>query len=112
MPQRLSTALGVTHRALVEQGAFDGFTDVASLLYVDPHLLPDSSQRELKGSTARFEAYFNDVLKLLTASKQKGDLPWKEARKRLTFPETKSIGLGYTKVAWVVELSVQRWRRN
>jgi hypothetical protein len=97
MPQRLSKALGVTHRNLIKQGAFDGFTDVDSRLYVDPHLLGSSKQKELAGATQRFDDYFENVLKLLLASSTRGDLPWVEAKKRLTFPETPYVALGYTK---------------
>jgi hypothetical protein len=97
VPTRVSKAFGVPHKALVKQGAFDAFIDVDSLLYVDPHLIGQSSQPELSGSVARFEVYFSDVLRLLKASRKPSDLPWKEAWRRLTFREIPYVALGYAK---------------
>jgi hypothetical protein len=96
MPTRLSEAIGVTHKALITEGAFDSFIDVDSLLYIDPHLLASSSAKELSGSAERFKKYFNAVLKLLKVSKTRGDLAWKQATTRLTFRELPYIALGYT----------------
>ncbi len=87
----------MTHRVLIRQGAFDAFVDVDSLLYVDPHLLPVSSHAEVATSTGRFESHFRDVLRLLKASKVDGDAAWSEACRRLTFPETPFVALGYAK---------------
>lgn len=97
MPTRISKALGVSHAALIAEGAFDGFIDVDSLLYVDPHLLARTRCPELAGAVKRFEGHFRDVLRLLRASKSPADVAAREAARRLQFPELSNTGLGYSK---------------
>lgn len=97
MPRRISTVLGVSAEDLRNTGAFNGFVDVDSRLYVDPHLLSSSSTPELSNARVQFENHFKNVLKLLKASKSTGDIFWKQARRMLTFKEVPHTGLGYSK---------------
>jgi hypothetical protein len=97
MPTPVSAAIGTTHQSLEAAGAFDAFVDVDSRLYVDPHLLADTRLPELKGSYARFQKHFADVVSILRASKQRGDFFFKKAAEQLVFREIGNTGLGYAK---------------
>src|SRR5206468_6160532 len=78
-------------------GAFDGFVEVDSRLYVDPHLLEASAAPELNGARKTFETHFEKVLKLLKQSKRPEDIFWVEARQLLTFKEVPQTALGHGK---------------
>jgi hypothetical protein len=96
MPKRISRAIGTTHAALSKQRAFDGFVDVDSKVYVDPHLLEKCEEPEFAESRKKLDAYFRDVLKLLKAAKIEGDIAWREALRRMHFAEVSATGLGHT----------------
>jgi len=95
MPRRYHEALNITPSALRRIGAFDGFVDLDSEFYVDPRLLGKSRIPELRTAFPRLKVHFRKALKLLRASKQKGDRFWDEAVKLLLFPEVSHTGLGY-----------------
>ena len=96
MATRISDALGIDHNLLGATGAFDACIDVDSRLYVDPHLLQAASTPELQASYATFLRHFADVIRLVKASQHVGDRMWREARAKLTFPELRGVGLGFS----------------
>lgn len=96
MTDRLSTALEVSHEALDGAGVFDRFVDIDSLLYVDPHLLRGSKAPEIIKAADTLESYWEDTVLILRRIRVEGDVPWRWAKRRLTFPENSNIGLGYT----------------
>lgn len=98
MPKRISEVINTATRDLEREGAFDGFVDIDSRLYVDPALLEKSGAPELSGAYSHFEDYFRDVLRLLLAAKreQKSDPMFREAVERLTFPESEFTALGFS----------------
>jgi hypothetical protein len=97
MPKRLSEVFGVDPRVWQSTGAFDGFIDVDAQLHIDPHLISSSKVPELSGARQRFDAHFENVLKLLSASGRIMDPIFREAVRRLTFHEIPNTGLGYAK---------------
>lgn len=97
MPTPLSKVLGVTHDQLVAQGAFDGFVDVDSRLYVDPHLLSETPIPELQQSHGRFRHHFEQVLRVLKAAAGRPPAFREAAIELLTFHELPNTGLGYAK---------------
>jgi hypothetical protein len=99
MAIRYSEVLEVTEKQLEDAGAFNGFVDIDSKFYVDPHLLKNASIPELKTADATFKNHFLKVQKLLLLSKSSEDRFYATASKLLIFEETKWIGLGYSKTA-------------
>lgn len=70
--------------------------NVDTNLFIDPLLLQYSSHPEIHdGGRATYEAHFEQVIKLLLASKRIGDPAWKAAERLLRFPEVKGTCLGY-----------------
>jgi hypothetical protein len=97
MARRIDEVLGTTEKILKKAGVFNGFVDLDSELYVDPNLLKSAKTPELAGSYKKFVKYFEDVVRLLDASKAAGDRFFKQATKRLVFREEKISALGYSK---------------
>lgn len=95
MPSRLSTFLKVRRSALAKHGVFDALIGIDSRLFLDPLLLKRLKIPELKDSRKHFEDYFQRILLLLTHSKQRSDIAWREAERRLVFGETQGVSLGY-----------------
>lgn len=97
MPTPISKVLGVSHENLVAQGAFDGFVDVDSRLYVDPHLLHSTKAPALAGARERFRDYFANVIRVLQAAHGRHPAFRAQATRLLTFREVPNTGLGYAK---------------
>lgn len=95
MAQPLSSYLGVRSIDLTRRGVLDSIVGVDTHLFVDPHLLRRSRIPEFRRSGARIERYFQDVVRLLRASRRREDVAWREARRRLTFPELRGVSIGY-----------------
>ncbi len=95
MPISVSQHIGVSPEAFAETGAFDAILDVDSRLFIDPHLLQATAALELQNSYARLQQIFTDILRLLAASKRFGDVLWREATRRFTFPELEGLCIGY-----------------
>ena len=70
--------------------------NVDTKLFIDPVLLESSSTPEVaQGAAPHFRGYFEDVITLLRATRQRGDVAWREAESRLRFPENAATCLGY-----------------
>jgi hypothetical protein len=95
VPKLISEALGVSADALEELGAFNGFIDLDSKLYVDPFLLRSVVTPELKASNARFEDYFRIIYQLLRVADGPGHVAFRRATRMLSFKETPAAALGY-----------------
>ena len=96
MAKRLSQYFSVPAEELHKRGVFNGFLGIDSKLFIDPNLLKVAKAPEFAQARADLDSYFNDVIKLLGASKATGDLPWREAEKRLVFREQSGVALGYS----------------
>lgn len=97
MPKAVTEYFNLNTEQFKATGAFDTMVDWDTLLFVDPFLLKDVSTPEFVGAYDELLDYFRDTLKLISVSKQKNDLPWREAQKRLVFRERSGFGLGYSK---------------
>ena len=95
-PQRFSDIFKIKPALLDSVGALDPTLRADTRLFIDPLLLAKSKHREFsKSAVDRYQSHFENVVKLLAVSKKKGDVAWKAAEKRLSFPEVKWTCLGY-----------------
>ncbi|WP_162909595.1 hypothetical protein [Aggregatilinea lenta] len=92
----VSDYLGIDAEEFAQTGAFDAILDVDAKLFIDPHLLKDTSAPELQGSYGKVRHRFIEILKLLEASKKPGDKAWREAAHRFRFPEVQGLCIGYS----------------
>jgi hypothetical protein len=95
-PVRLSAYFGVAEDVLARLGVLNPTLNADTKLFIDPFLIPDSSQPEISiGGYQTYRRHFESVIKLLSASKAEGDMPWRNARRLIAFPEIKWTCLGY-----------------
>ncbi|MEO7729640.1 MAG: hypothetical protein ABIY55_01605 [Kofleriaceae bacterium] len=94
----ISTAFNKTPKQLAKAGVFDVCLDLDAEVFIDPAMLGKTKCPELKGSRDDIVKHFNGVLKLLERSKASEDKMWRDARRRLVFPELKETCLGYSVV--------------
>jgi hypothetical protein len=94
---RIHEVLSVDPAALQQRGVFNGFVDIDSQLYVDPHLLTTASTPELQGSYDEYCRYLAEVLRILRAAQVRGDRMFREGARRLLFREVPYVALGYSK---------------
>jgi hypothetical protein len=76
-------------------GALDVVLNLDTRLFIDPLLLASSTQAEMRAARKTFIAHFENVIKLLAASKKPGDIPWRNAARLLRFHEIGATCLGY-----------------
>lgn len=77
-------------------GVFNPTLNVDTKLFIDPLLLENSSIELINANANnRLTAYFEDIITLLKASSSVGDLPWREADRRMDFHEIPGTCLGY-----------------
>src|SRR5947209_6556438 len=95
-PVLFSAHFGVAPAKLGAKGLLDPILNADTKLFIDPLLLRTSTN-----SRIRTEAYnqlrdrFGEVLRLLIASRAKGDPAWKAAARLLDLRERSETGLGY-----------------
>lgn len=95
-PLRFSDAFKIKPALLDKAGALDPTLRADTLLFIDPLLLSKSKHKELNTTAiGRYQSHFENVIKLLAVSKMKGDVAWRAAEKKLSFPEVKWTCLGY-----------------
>jgi hypothetical protein len=99
MPIRYHEVLKVSEQSLENAEVFNGFVDIDSKFYVDPHLLQSTTIPELSTANQTFTNHFLKILTLLQASAKIGDRFYNEAHELLIFPEKKWVGLGYSTTA-------------
>jgi hypothetical protein len=96
MPKKISEVFGVSEEDLKKEGVFNGFVDLDSKFYVDPHLLDNTNIPELQNSYLSFKTHFTKIVHLLEATKKSDDRFFREAHKKLIFPELPYVSLGYS----------------
>lgn len=96
MPKRISEIFEVSEEDLKKEGVFNGFADLDSKFYVDPHLLGSTKIPELQNSYLSFKTHFAKIVHLLEATKKSDDRFFREAHKKLIFPELQFVSLGYS----------------
>lgn len=97
MPVLVTEHLGIDPIDFAKTGAFDSLLDMDSLLFIDPALLRRTRAPELAQSADRVSSRFQEIMRLLHRSKERGDVFWMEAAKRFRFPEVRGLAFGYAK---------------
>src|SRR4051812_7159903 len=96
MPMSVSQHLKIDKTAFDATGAFDAILDIDTRLFIDPKLLRVTNVPEFDKAIKKVQERFVNILDLLIASEEEGDVLWNEADKRMTFPEVKGICIGYS----------------
>jgi hypothetical protein len=96
MPKRISEIFGVSEDELKKEGVFNGFIDLDSKFYFDPHLLQATKIPEFENSYVHFKDHFAKIVHLLETTQSSGDVFFRAAYKKLIFPELPFVSLGYS----------------
>ena len=95
-PKVFSDHFGIPTEDLARLGVLDPTLNVDTRLFIDPLLLEESRHIEIsQGARSTYEQHFTKVIKFLRATKVRGDVAWRSARRQLSFPEVKWTCLGY-----------------
>lgn len=95
-PVEFTTEFKVTAEQLDKLGAYNPALNVDTRLFIDPVLLRSSKYKIINVSAeALFRKYFEDVIKLIRASRKSGDLPWRTAHDKLVIREPRYTSLGF-----------------
>ncbi|MBS0580631.1 MAG: hypothetical protein JSR36_15345 [Proteobacteria bacterium] len=95
-PTTVSGAFGIEARRLTQLGVLDATIAIDTRLFIDPFLLATSKHPEMSGDGVRmYRERFEEIIRLLGASRERGDPAWKGAFKRFDFPEVSGTCLGY-----------------
>lgn len=96
-PITLSMALGIHASAIAAVGAIDVSLNCDTNLFIDPLLLDEATDRNLRDcATAAYRERFEQLIGLLAASKKVEDVAWRAARRQLSFHEIPYTHLGYS----------------
>ncbi len=94
-PKYFSGHFNIDKSKLQELGVFDPILNFDTKVFVDPLLLKKSSSEVIRSSAKTFDDFFITLLNLVRISQQEDDKPWREAKRRVKFPEYKYTCIGY-----------------
>lgn len=95
-PLLFSTYFGVPQAALDATGLIDPFVNVDTQLFIDPVLIEKSAFKAIsEDGLGIFRDHFSNFVRLLTISRNEGDVAWRGARNLLDLKEPPENGLGY-----------------
>jgi hypothetical protein len=96
-PISLAEAFHLPLEKIVGADIINVSLNVDALLFVDPLLLPLSKHKEMNDAADRFHNYFASLVKIVQAVQKldDSDVAYREAKRRLTFPEIPGTCLGY-----------------
>lgn len=94
-PVLFSEHFNVDKARMAELGVFNPMLNFDTKVFVEPLLLKASSSEIIQQSFVNYNKFFTDLLFLLQASKDRGDRCWREAQRRVKFPEYKYTCIGY-----------------
>ena len=95
-PTLFSDHFNIDPDILKRMNIFNPLLNVDTNLFIDPLILNQSMYSEINlGAVETYEQFFTKIIKLLTVSNRPDDLPWRNARRLLNFPEIKATCLGY-----------------
>jgi ribosomal protein S6 len=96
-PILFSDHFNVDKKKMEEFGVFNPILNCDTKLFVEPLLLKSSQSSIIKESYEVFINFFAELLLLIKSSKitDDSDIHWREARRRVKFPEYKSTCIGY-----------------
>lgn len=95
-PVRFSKHFSIAEGAMTEVGVLNPTLNADTKLFIDPLLIPASQHLEIHyGARTTYVAHFDQVIRLLKATRRQNDVAWRNARRLMTFPEIKWTCLGY-----------------
>lgn len=94
-PVSFAEQFSIDKQKLSELGVFNPVLNFDTKLFVEPLLLRKSSSPVIQGSFDSYNDFFRTLLILINASKEQGDKCWREAKRRINFPEYKETCIGY-----------------
>lgn len=95
-PATISSEFGVDKAILDKLGVVNTLLNTDTSLFIDPMLLEESSQIEIRdGAYQSYRERFEKIIKLLSVSEKKNDVPWRNAEKLFRFSEISYTCLGY-----------------
>jgi hypothetical protein len=97
-PARFSEHFKVDTALLTKSGVLNPTLNADTKLFIDPLLLGDSAHPEISGEGRQaYIRHFSTAISLLRAVKveDETDVPWRNVRRLLSFPEIKGTCLGY-----------------
>lgn len=96
-PILFSEHFNIDKKLLEELGVFNPLLNCDTKLFVEPLLLKSSQSPIIKESFKVFIQFFEDLMFLIKRSKvsEESDIHWREAKRRVKFPEYKSTCIGY-----------------
>ena len=96
-PILFSDHFNIDKKKLEELGVFNPILNCDTKLFVEPLLLKSSQSLIIKESYDVFVNFFAELLLLIKSSKttDESDIHWREAKRRVKFPEYKSTCIGY-----------------
>ena len=87
---------GIPDEVYDATGALNPILDVDTRMFIDPAFLRITTTPEFKNSYQDVLTYFDDVLRVVANINEVGDVFWKTADKRITFPEVQGLCIGYS----------------
>jgi hypothetical protein len=95
-PINISKEYNLDRNHLLNLGVIDVLLTADTNLFIDPLLLEMSSHKEISThALSRYRNHFEIIIKLLRASKEEGDVAWRNARRKFQFHEISWTCLGY-----------------
>lgn len=96
-PITYSMALGIESSALDRVGVIDVSLNCDTNLFIDPLLFEEAASTDFRAcATTSYVSRFEQIIELLCASRQEGDVAWRAARRKLSFHEVPYTHLGYS----------------
>jgi hypothetical protein len=92
---RFSESMKLDSKAFIAAGVLDPILGVDVNVFIDPQRLFHTKLPEFSSARARIEKYFTDTFRLLKLSSSPSDSFHRQAVRRLTFKETKGVGIGF-----------------
>ena len=96
MPVKFTESFRINPLVFKELGVFDVILDVDTRVFFDPARISLTSAPEFIGSRDKIERYCSNIITLLSHSKKRGDMYWKQADKMLNFRELSGTCFGYS----------------
>lgn len=95
-PATIASEFGIDLDVLSELGVVNVLLSTDNLVFIDPLLLEHSIHAEIsEGAFKSYRTRFEIIIKLLSVSQTKNDVPWRNAERLFRFSEISWTCLGY-----------------
>lgn len=95
-PTLFSKHFNVKPAILDDLGVFNPLLNGDTHLFIDPLLLGSSVHSELNSDAMQtYREFFNTIVSLLSVSKEKDDIAWRNAKRKFVFHEINGTCIGY-----------------